>query len=322
MTNQEIIKIFYKIADILEMQGVAWKPNAYRNAARAIEILHGDLREIYKKGGIKALEDIPGIGEGLAKKIVQYIETNRINEYERLKKTVPKHILDLMDIPGVGAKRAKFLYEKLGIKSISDLKMAINQHKISKLFSFGEKSEENIRKSLEIGKPEERMPLNKVLLIANKIIKELKNKTEKIIVAGSIRRKKSLIRDIDLLATAKNPDAVMNAFTKMRNVKRILGKGKTKSTVILDNGIQADLRIVPEKSFGAALQYFTGSKEYNIKLREIAIKKGYKLNEYGLFERKTGKMVAGRTEKAIFKVLGVKYLEPESRLSGKDVRLL
>jgi DNA polymerase (family 10) len=323
MINKEIIKIFYEIADILEMQNVKWKPNAYRNAARAIEILHDSLKEIYEKGGIKALEDIPGIGEGLAKKIVQYIKTGKINEYERLRRTVPKHILDLMDIPGLGAKRAKILYEKLGIKSVKDLEKAVKQHKIAKLFSFGEKSEENIIRNLETMKTsEERRPLNEVLQIANKIIKELKNKVEKIVVAGSIRRKKAMVRDIDILAISKNPEPVMNYFTKMKNVDRILGKGKTKSTVILDNGIQADLRIVPEKSFGAALQYFTGSKDYNIKLREIAIKKGYKLNEYGLFERKTGKMVAGETEKEIFKILGVKYIEPEKRISSEDVRLL
>lgn len=321
MINAQIISIFYKIADILEMQGVAWKPNAYRNAARAIEILPDDLKKVYEKGGIKALEDIPGIGEGIARKIIQYIDTGKINEYERLKKTIPKHLLDLMDIPGLGPKRAKILYEKLNIKSVKDLKNAIKKHEISKLFTFGEKSEQNIMKSIGM-KSENRKPLREMLQIADKIARELKGKAEKIVIGGSIRRKKPLIRDIDLLAVSKNPEKAMNAFTKMDNVKRILGKGKTKSTIILNNDVQADLRIVPEKSFGAALQYFTGSKEFNIKLREIAIKKGYKLNEYGLFERKSGKMIAGKSEKDIFKVLKVRYVEPEKRISADDVKIL
>ncbi len=321
MVNSEIAKIFYEIADILEMQNVQWKPQAYRKAAKAIENLKQDLRVIYKKGGLKALDEIPGVGSGLAKKIVQYIETGRINEYERVKKLVPRHLREIMAIPGMGPKRAEFLYEKLGIKSIRDLEKAIKEHKIAKLFSFGPKSEENIKKGLALMKKTQgRIPLEKIVPIANKIVNQLKKHVNKIIIAGSIRRKKPTVRDIDILATAKNANKVMDVFTKMKDVKRVLGKGPTRSTVILKNGIQVDLRIVPDQSFGAAVCYFTGSKEHNIKLRELAIKKGYKLSEYGLFDRKTGKFIAGKTEKEIYKALNLRYIKPELRTGGNEIK--
>jgi len=321
MINSEIAKIFYEIADILEMRNVEWKPQAYRKAAKSIENLKQDLIDIYDKGGLKALDEIPGIGSGLAKKIEQYIKIGKIKEYERVKKLVPKHLREIMGIPGMGPKKAELLYEKLGIKTIADLEKAIKEHKIAKLFSFGSKSEGNIKKGLVMMKKAPgRIPLEAIVPIANKVIKQLKPYVNKIIVAGSIRRKKPAIRDIDILATSKNPDKVIDIFTKMKDVKRVLGKGSTKSTIILKNGIQADLRIVPEKSFGAAVCYFTGNKEYNIKLRQLAIKKGYKLSEYGLFDRKTGKFVAGRTEKEIYAKLGMKYIPPEKRVGGDEIK--
>ncbi|GAI97977.1 unnamed protein product, partial [marine sediment metagenome] len=176
MINQEIAQMFYEIADILQMQNVEWKPQAYRKAARAIENLKTDLRDVYKSGGLKSLDEIPGVGAGLARKIEQYIKTGRIKEYQRVKKLVPKHLRGLMDIPGLGPKRAEFLYEKLKIKTIADLEKAIKEHKIAKLFSFGKKSEENIKKGLAmLKKAPGRIPLETVLPIANKIINQLKS---------------------------------------------------------------------------------------------------------------------------------------------------
>lgn len=312
--NELISAIFFEIADILEMQNVQWKPQAYRKAAKAISFLKKDVSEIYKKDGVKGLEDISGVGEALARKIVQYIETGKINEYERLKQSEEAKIRSMLSIPGIGPKKIKKLYQELHIRNLEDLKKAIAEHKIAKLAGFGEKSEQDLKESLGITKGK-RYPLGKVLLVANRIIRELKTSrtVDKIDVAGSIRRKKATVRDIDILATSKNPKKAMEKFASLKAVARVLAKGPTKSTVILKSGIQADIRVVPKESYGAALLYFTGSKEYNIHMREIAIRKGYKLSEYGLFDRKTNKLVAGASEEEIFKKLGMRYVKPEER---------
>jgi len=322
MKNLEIANMFYEMADILEMQEVQWKPQAYRRAAKAIESLSEDVGDIYKRGGIKALEEIPGVGERLAKKIEEFIKTGKVKEYQRLKKTVPKHIDRLMAIPGMGPKKAKKLYDALGISTIKQLEEAAKKHKIASLKGLGPKSEEDILRGIELlraGKG--RMLLGHTLSIANGIIKNLKKLKEinQISPAGSLRRMRETVGDIDILVTSKKPVKVMDFFTKLPDVKTILAKGPTKSTVILKSGIQADVRVLQEKSFGAGLQYFTGSKEHNIALRQIAIKKGYKLSEYGLFSKKTNKRVAGKTENEIYNKLGLAYIEPELRENRGEV---
>lgn len=314
MKNQELIKIFYNIADILEIKNVEWKPQAYRKAARAIEVLGEDVEEIYKKDGIKGLKEIPGIGERLAEKIEEFIKTNKIKGYEELKKTIPKHLTEMMEVPGLGAKKVKKLYETLHIKSVKELESAAKKHKISKLETFKEKSEENILKGIElVKKGKGRILLGIALPMARNIIEELKTLREvkKISVAGSLRRMEETIGDIDILAISPNPKKIMDKFTSLNDVNRILAKGETKSMVNLKNGMQADIRVLDEKSYGAALQYFTGNKGHNIRLRELAIKRGYKLNEYGLFKK--DKYICGRTEKEIYNKLGLDYIEPELR---------
>ncbi len=316
MKNQEIAQIFYNIADILEMQNVQWKPIAYRKAARALESLSEPVEDIFKEGGIKALEEIQGIGEGLAKKIIQYIETGKIDEYERLKKSLPKGLLDLMKIQGIGPKKAQMLYKKLGIKSVKDLEKAAKKHLIQKLETFKEKTEENILKGIELFKQKkERMLLGLALPQAREIISRLEKVegVQRVEPAGSLRRMKETIGDIDILVTSKDPTPVMESFTKMPSVKRILAKGETKSSVILKTGLQADVRVLEPSSFGSALQYFTGNKDHNIKLRMIAVKKGLKLSEYGLFTKKGDDKVAGKTEEEVYKRLGLPYIEPELR---------
>ena len=316
MKNQEIAQIFYNIADILEMQNVQWKPIAYRKAARALESLSEPIEDVFKEGGIKALEEIPGIGEGLAKKIIQYIENGKIDEYERLKKTLPKGLLDLMKVQGIGPKKAQMLYKKLGIKSVKDLEKAAKKHLIQKLETFKEKTEENILKGIELFKQKkDRTLLGLALPQAREIILRLKKVegVQGVEAAGSLRRMKETIGDIDILVTSKNPMPVMESFTKMPSVKRILAKGETKSSVILKTGLQADVRVLKPSSFGSALQYFTGNKDHNIKLRTIAIKKGLKLSEYGLFTKKGNSKVAGKTEEEVYKRLDLPYIEPELR---------
>ncbi len=314
--NVDIANIFYEIADILELKKIKWKPQAYRRAAKSLINLDKEVNKVYNKGGLKALEEIPGVGERLAKKIVEYIKTKKIKEYERVKKLVPKHFTEISKIPGLGVKRAKKLYKNLGIKSIEDLKKAVRKHKIRSLEGFGEKSERNIAEALNVYKEQtRRRPLKEVLKIANKVKRRLEKLrgSVKVDIAGSIRRKKDLVRDIDILAISKEPGFMIDYFCKMKEVKKVLAKGSTKASILLNMNIEADLRVVPEKSYGAALLYFTGSKEFNIKLRKIAIKKGYKLSEYGLFDRKTGKFIAGKSEKEILRKLGLKYIEPEKR---------
>jgi len=321
MINYELARIFYSIADMLEILGVAWKPIAYRKAARSIESLKEPASEIYKKGGVAALQELPGIGEGIAKKIAQFIKTGKINEYERLKARLPSGFPELLEINSLGPKKAKILYQKLKIKSVTDLEKAISEHKIAKLASFGETSEKNILAGIQQYKlRHQRMLLGEALPIADNLVEQLKKLKEIKIAepAGSLRRRKETVGDIDILVVPINEkrktiSAIMSHFTSLPEVSRVLAKGATKSAVILRNGMQSDVRVLPEKSFGAALQYFTGNIDHNIKLRGIAIKKGYKLSEYGLFSRETNKYVAGKTEEEVYKKLGLRYIEPELR---------
>jgi len=321
--NREIAKIFNKIALILELDEVKWKPQAYRNAARSLENLGEDVDEIYKKSGLKGLEEIPDIGENLAKKIVEYINTGKIKKYEELKKKYPSKLLELVELEGLGPKKVKILYKKLGIKSLEDLKKAIKNHKLRNLEGFGEKTEENLIKNINIKvKSEKRMPINYAFSIANEIMNYLKEncKIQKINYAGSLRRMKETIGDIDLLAVSNASKDVMNKFTNMNNVKRVLLKGTTRSTIILKDNTQVDIRVFKEEEYPAALLYFTGNKQHNIELRKVAIKKGYKLNEYGLFKRR-GKKIKVEDEEEIYKKLGFSYIPPEMRENRGELEL-
>jgi DNA polymerase (family 10) len=321
MLNFEISKIFYEIADILEMKSVQWKPAAYRKAARSVESLQEPVEDLYAKGGLKALEDLPGVGERIGKKIAEYVDTGKIKAYEKLRRQIPAEFYELIEIQSLGPKKAKILYQKLKIKSLADLEKAIKEHKIAKLRGFGPKSEENILAGIEMHKKRKsRMLLGEAFPIAQLLVGQLKKLKEikDAIAGGSLRRMKETIGDIDILVVPRDEKPattkkIMNFFTSLSEVSRVLAKGETKSTVVLKNGIQADVRVLPEKSAGAALQYFTGNVDHNVKLRGIAIKKGYKLSEYGLFDRKTNRLVAGRTEDEVYKKLGLPYIEPELR---------
>lgn len=315
--NLRIAEIFYEIADILEIQDVRWKPRAYRIAAQTLESLGENVENIYLRGGIKELEELPGIGEGIAKKIIQYIETGKINEHERLKKQIPAGIYEMMKIPGVGGKKASLFYNKLGIKNIKQLENAAKKRKLLGLRGFKERAEEKILEGIELMRGEkERIPLKDAEKIASRIVKELKKLAEvkEAIPAGSLRRKKISVRDLDIVVKTESPEKVLKKFVKMKFVKQILGIGKEKAIIITHEGIQIDVRVFTNEEFGAGLLYFTGDKNHNIWLRKIAIKKGWKLNEYGLFELKSGKRIAGRSEEEIYKKLGVDMPAPEKRI--------
>jgi DNA polymerase (family X) len=314
MKNQEIAKIFYKIAYFLEMEGVQFKPFAYEKAALTLEGLEKDVEEIYKKEGFEGLRKIPGVGESIAKKIEEYLKTGKIQYYEDYKKKYPINLDELRGIEGLGPKRLKVLYEKLGIKNLEDLEEAIKAHKIATLSGFGKKSEENLLEAIEFAKKSKgRFLLGDILPIVKEIYEKLKNlkEVERIDLAGSIRRMKETIGDVDFLVISKNPKKIMDFFVSLPGVVKVLGKGNTKSSVRMKEGFDMDIRVLPRRSFGAALQYFTGSKEHNIALRKIAIEKGLKLSEYGLF--KGSKMIAGETEEEIYQKLGMDWIPPELR---------
>ncbi|MFH0868322.1 MAG: helix-hairpin-helix domain-containing protein [Candidatus Woesearchaeota archaeon] len=313
MKNQEVAELLNGIADLLEIQEVQFKPIAYRKAASIIENLLEDIEEIWKKG---KLDDIPSVGEGIAKKISDFLQNNKSSYLEKLKKQVPVNMDELKQVEGLGPKTIMKLYKQSNIKNIKDLEKAAKQGKIRSIKGLGPIVEKNILKSIEFAKTSgKRFPLEYALNVAEKIKNQLKKLKEvsKIEIAGSLRRKKETIGDIDILITSKNPKKVMDFFTTMGDVQQVLAKGHTKSMVRLKEGLEADLRVITEKSYGAALLYFTGSKQHNIELRKIAIKKGMKLSEYGLFNKKTNKMLAGKTEQECYKKLGLKYIEPEMR---------
>ena len=313
MKNQDIVKIFNDIADLLEIKGEnPFRIRAYRRAALNIESLTRDVAGIPKEELMK----VPGIGQDLAGKIEEYVKTGRVQAYEDLKKEVPEGLGMLLSVPSLGPKTAKLLSDKLKVKNLEDLERLAREHKLSGLPGIKEKTEENILKGIEMVKRGmERQPLGKVLPIANDIVEHLRKKApvNKISIAGSIRRWKDTIRDIDILTTSPDPKAVMNTFVHMPQVKDVLMHGPTKSSVVIHEGIQVDLRVVEEGSFGAALAYFTGSKAHNIRLREMAAKAGLKMNEYGIFREKDDKKIGGEKEEDVYRVLGLSYIPPELR---------
>jgi len=320
MKNQEIAKIFYEIADYLEMEGVAFKPYAYQKAAITLETLEEDVEEIYKKGGFRALEKIPGVGKSIAEKIEEYIKTGGIKYYEEFKRKMPVNLEEIIAVEGMGPKRAKILYQKLGIRNLKDLEKAAETHKIASLFGFGEKTEKNILEGIAFLKRSKgRFLLGEILPKVKEILERLKSleEVEQISTAGSVRRMKETIGDVDILVTTKNPKKVIDFFVSLPEIVKVWGKGPTKSSIKVKEGFDVDLRVLKNKSYGSALQYFTGSKEHNIATRRIAINKGLKLSEYGLFKGK--KMIAGWSEAGVYKILGLPWIEPELRENQGEI---
>lgn len=330
MTNDSLAKLFQKLAFYLEMDGVSFKPQAYEKASLAIETLENDIKEIYKREKREGLKKIPGVGEGIADKIEEFLKTGKIKEIEKYEKKYPIRVEELMEIEGIGPKTIKTLYQKLKIKDLKELEKAALCGKIKNLEGFGEKSEKNILEAIKFLKRSKgRFLLSDAYYLAEKIISELKKikEIDKIIACGSLRRMKETIGDIDLLATIKpafakasaNKKKIMDVFINLNGVIKVWDYGLTKSSVRFSKGIDADLRVVESDEFGSALQYFTGSKEHNIVLRKIAMEKGLKLNEYGLFKGK--KRIGGKTEGEIYQALGLTYIEPELRENTGEIEL-
>lgn len=318
-SNKDIANILFEMAALYEMEGVPFKPRAYENAAHAIEALPEDLTDVFKKGGEEAIRSISGIGKGIAGHIEDLLTKGQFKEYERMKKRIPVDMLELTSIEGVGARTVATLWKKLKIKNMDDLERAGKKGLLAKLAGFGKRSEEKILKGIEFRRASgKRLPLGATFSDITRLEQSIRRfpEVDRVAVAGSVRRWKETIGDIDILAVSNEPEKVMQRFVKLPIVAAVFGTGPTKTNVRLKTGIDADLRVVPEASWGAALNYFTGSKAHNIALRTIAIKKGYKLNEYGLYEGR--RMIAGKTEKELYESLGLSYIEPELReLTGE-----
>lgn len=315
MQNREIAKIFNEIAEYLEMDGVRFKPYAYQKAAITLENLKDNVADIYRQGGLKALKAIPGIGESIALKIEEYLKTGKIAYYEDFRRKLPINLDELMAVEGMGPKKAKVLYEQLGITNLAELEAAAREHRIAPLKGFGAKTEANILEGIEfLKKSTGRFLLGEVWPLAEELLAALRAHpaVARADVAGSFRRRKETIGDLDFLAVSTQPEKVMEFFISQPDVVKVQAHGPTKSSVRLRQGLDADLRVIPAESYGAALQYFSGSKEHNIALRQIAIEQGYKLNEYGLFDQQD-RMVAGRTEEEIYQSLGLAWIPPELR---------
>ena len=321
MRNNEIAQILMEIGEHLAMRGEnVFKIKAFEKAAQVIGEMERELTNIYKEEGIKGLEEISGVGPSIAGEIEELIKTGKSKYYEKLKKKEPVNLGELMRVEGLGPKGIKKLYDELEITNLEELTKAARAGQIGKLKGFGKKSEEKILRGIEfVKKSGGRFLLGQITAQVKEVedfLKKLKE-VEKIIAAGSFRRRKETVGDIDFLVTSNKPEKVISFFTTMPLVVMIAAKGETRAAVKLKSGLNVDLRVVPEESYGAALNYFTGSKEHNITLRQIAIGKGYKLNEYGLYDGE--KQIAGRTEEEIYKTLGLQYIEPEIREATGEV---
>lgn len=313
-------QIFYQMSDLLEMKEAPFRAGAFAKVARILEFLEKDVEEIYKEGGLKALKEISGVGEGIACRIEEFIKTGDIKDYQKLKKQCPVDLESLRSIEGLGSKKIKFLYQALKIKNRRDLKKAAQAGKIRELEGFGPKSEKNLLQAIVFAKAGEgRFLLGLILPRVRRMIGELKKipQVGKISAAGSVRRRKESVGDVDILIASSKPKEIMDFFTGIPGISKVWAKGATKSSVRFKDGLDCDLRIVRKENFGAALQYFTGSKEHNILTRRIARKKGLKLNEYGVY--KEGKKIAGQTEKGVYKAIGLPYIEPELRTNTGEI---
>ena len=326
-TNKIIARMLNQIADMLSIDdsgGIRFEVRAYRRAALSIEALDEDLADIYKENGVAGLMEIDGVGAGISKSIEEYINTGKMRKYEKLKRKYPVDFDTLTRIEGLGPKRVALLYEKLGVTDLKTLKRAIDSHRIHKLPGFGEKTERIIADSVshlesDVG----RLLLGDAMPEAERIREFLlkSGHAVRVEIAGSIRRMRGTVGDIDILATSKRSAIVMKTFAGMDGVEEVVLSGPKKTTVKLKIGINCDLRVVEEKSFGTALQYFTGNKFHNVKVRTIAIRKGLKLNEYGLFDNKGRNLASGKEEGWIYEKLGMAPMPPEMREDRGEIDL-
>jgi len=330
--NAEVARVLREIAVYLDMQSVPFKPRAYEKAADSVLALGDPVEDLYARGGLRALENIPGVGKSVAAKVEEFLKTGSIGLHRELHAAVPVDLGALLTIDGLGPKGIRSLYEHLGVRSLADLEAVARAGKIRAVEGFGERKEQKLLRSIGFVRARTgRLPIGEVLPAALEIEARLRavRGVRDVAIAGSLRRRKEMIGDMDFLVVASRGDAVMERFTMMPEVTEVHGRGSTKGSVRLAIGIDADLRVVPAESFGAALQYFTGSKDHGVACRRIALDKGLKLNEYGVF--RGDRAIAGQTEEGVYEAIGLPWIAPELRedrgeiaaaLAGKLPRLI
>ena len=307
--NAEVAAMFDQAAELLEIQGEnPFRVRAYRRAARVIETLPQNVRSMLATGA--DLSELPGIGKDLAGKIAGIIDTGHFELLESLKKKLPGQLGEIAEMPGLGPKRVKLLYDKLKVRTLDDLRRVLKTGRLHELRGFGPTIERKISAALEKPPAEKRYKLSVAEAEAEALVGFLRN-GGRVVVAGSYRRRRDTVGDLDVLVTAKDGAAVGDKLVRYENVTEVLAHGPTRTTVVLRSGLQVDIRVVPEQSYGAALLYFTGSKAHNITLRGLANEHGWKLNEYGLFAGK--RRIAGASEEEVYKKLGLAFIEPELR---------
>jgi DNA polymerase (family 10) len=313
--NSEIAEIFYRLADLLEIEGAnQFRVRAYRNAARTIAEHPRSMADMLAAG--EDLTELDGIGEELARKIEQIVQTGTLTQLEEVEHRTPAELTEMLRISGLGPKRVQTIYRELGITSLDELERAAETGQIRELHGLGEKTEQKILQDLERRRErqeEKRTRLDVAEELAEPLVAYLAQieEVERVEVAGSYRRKKETVGDLDILAISESGEDVINRFVAYEDVDEVISKGKTRSTVVFRSGLQVDLRVVPEESHGAALLYFTGSKAHNIVLRDMALDQGLKINEYGVFEGE--ERIAGETEEEIYALFDMSYVEPELR---------
>ncbi|HLC22431.1 MAG TPA: helix-hairpin-helix domain-containing protein, partial [Candidatus Nanoarchaeia archaeon] len=320
--NADVAKILYEVADLLEIQDVQWKPQAYRKAAQAIENLQEDIETVIEEG---RLEDLPGVGTHIAEKVKEIVKTGKLQYLNTLKKHVPIDVESLSSIEGLGPKTLKYLYKKLHVKNLADLKKAAMAGKIKALKGMGEKKEKMILEGVKLVQKRgpKRLLLGSITPLADEICSLLKkvDGVQQTTIAGSYRRGLAMIGDIDILLISSKPKKAMDAFVSIPDIEKVLAHGERRSSIRLRNGLQVDARALKKEQYGSALLYFTGSKEHNVAVRKRALKKGLTLSEYGLFTVRGKKLVASTTEDAVYKRLGMQYIPPEMREDRGEIEL-
>ena len=316
MMNRKVADAFEEIADLLELEGVEFKPRAYRKAASTIAAMDEDLVDLYEEDRI---QDVEGVGESMEGKIREIVETGSLEYLEELREELPEGLVDVMRVPGLGPKGAMKLHRELGVDDLEGLKEAAEEGHVEGVEGFGERTQEKVLAGIEmLERVAGRHLISQVRPAAEALVRHLEDHVDRVEVAGSLRRWKETIGDIDVLVTGGDGD-VMDLFTDHGEVEEVIARGDTKTSVRLEGDLQVDLRLVEADAFGSALQYFTGSKDHNILLRRRAIGMGLKLSEYGLFEKDGGKRVAGETEEGVYEALDLAWIPPEMREDAGEV---
>ncbi|MEO8423504.1 MAG: DNA polymerase/3'-5' exonuclease PolX [Actinomycetota bacterium] len=317
--NDDVERTLLEFADLLSILSTdPHKPRAYEKAARSVGGYHDDVSELDLKGILQ----IPNVGKSIGEKIVETLKTGTFADLEALRAQIPPGVRELMSIPGLGPKKAMVLYTELGVASVPELVAAIDDERVAALKGFGGKTQENILRGLQqLSDSGGRVLVNVALDVAEALLTELSalKQVRRAAYAGSLRRMRETIGDVDLLVASERAEPIMEAFVGLPSVSRVIAHGDTKSSILTDNALQVDLRVVPKEVWGAAMIYFTGSKAHNVRIRERAVRAGLKLNEYGLFDAKTGDLLAAETEQQVYERLGLPYIEPTLREDRGEV---